>query len=452
MHRVNGQQLSLVAESDWSRLDVTVTNLSRQWEKYDSSFTPITTTSRPKPRHEVRRGLCLAKGKSFLPNGQWLETTCQRAALGKYADLQQLRINLKPENISDEAYVNRMKNCTVLNDYLDSFQPYVSLEEKEFPLAFVMIFAYRYRLVQQYMRQLRLLYRSHNAYCIHIDKKAPEWWISGIESMIKCLPNVVYIDDPVKVWFRHWSLLEAQLRCYMVLLELYRPLWKYGITLKGVELPLTTNREMVNFLKAQNNKVVLPKAESAQSPFTSQVILDQTAAKTKLFNGIAQLTNIQLPPAPNGVKLFRSSEESVGTALPRDFIDFALTDDSSLDLRQYLRLVQAAEDYFYQTVNQLSNPAPPGQVTAHSVTPPIIYMYRDKNDTCVLGNYLNFDRCTAQVKQLHRVLTFSDKKQHFFYHKYLLSHGGVVIGCVEEKLKWKNKREFSADCGRYFYQ
>ena len=170
------------------------------------------------------------------------------------------------------------------------------------------------------------------------------------------------------------------------------------------------------------------------------------------FNGIAQLTNIQLPPAPNGVKLFRSSEESVGTALPRDFIDFALTDDSSLDLRQYLRLVQAAEDYFYQTVNQLSNPAPPGQVTAHSVTPPIIYMYRDKNDTCVLGNYLNFDRCTAQVKQLHRVLTFSDKKQHFFYHKYLLSHGGVVIGCVEEKLKWKNKREFSADCGRYFYQ
>ena len=44
----------------------------------------------------------------------------------------------------------------------------------------------------------------------------------------------------------------------------------------------------------------------------------------------------------------------------------------------------------------------------------------------------------------------SDKKEHFFYHKYLLTYDGVVIGCLEEKLKLKNKREFLADCEKVF--
>ena len=427
-----------------------MTNLSRHWEKYDRKSAPITRILDVKSRHEVRRELCYAKGKTFLPRGQWAKTTCHRAALGNTTAVQQLYSISKPENISDQQYISNMMNCTILNEYLQSFEPYTSLEEKEFPLAFVMIFAYRDKLLQQYMRQLRLLYRSHNVYCIHIDKKAPEWWIEGIQSMVKCLSNVVFIDDPVKVWFRHWSLLEAQLRCYSVLLDLEEPIWKYGITVKGVELPLVTNREMVNYLRTRNNRVVLPKVVNPQGLFTSQVILDQVVAKTKLMNGIARLTKILLPPVPNGVQLYRSFEESVGAALPRDFIEFSLADDRSLDLRQYLRSVQAAEDFYYQTVNQLTNPAPPGQVLENSETPPIIYMYQDKNHTCVVGNYLNFDKCTVRRKQLHRVMMLSDKKEHFFYHKYLLTYDGVVIGCLEEKLKLKNKREFLADCEKIF--
>lgn len=451
LHSVNGQQLSQVVETDWSRLNVTVTNLSRHWENYDSKFAPITKILDKKSRKEVRRDLCYDKGKSFFPTGQWTATTCSRAAVGNSTALQQLVNSSKTENISDEQYITNMSNCTILNEYLQSFEPYTSLEEKEFPLAFVMIFAYRSQLLQQYMRQLRLLYRRHNVYCIHIDRKGPDWWIDGIQSMIKCLPNVVFIDDPVKVWFRHWSLLEAQLRCYSVLLDLEEPVWKYGITVKGVEMPLVTNREMVKFLKTQNNRVVLPKVASPKDPFALQVILDQTLAKTKLLTGIARLSNILLPPVPNEVQLYRSFEESVSSALPRDFIEFCLADDRSLDLRKYLKEVQAAEDFFYQTVNRLLNPAPPGQVLARSVTPPIIYMYHDKNDSCVIGNYLNLDKCTVQRNQLYKIMKLAEKKQHFFYHKYLLSHDAVVISCLEEKLKLKNKYEFSTDCGKFHY-
>jgi len=60
--------------------------------------------------------------------------------------------------------------------------------ERAFPLAFSLL---AYENLRQTERLLRLVYRPHNAYCIHVDRKAGAAMHAGVEALAACLPNVV---------------------------------------------------------------------------------------------------------------------------------------------------------------------------------------------------------------------------------------------------------------------
>nr|KAG5703703.1 hypothetical protein BaRGS_022992 [Batillaria attramentaria] len=111
-------------------------------------------------------------------------------------------------------------NCTsyVLNNGFRLAS--VSEEELSFPLAFSVLV---YKEIAQVERLLRLIYRPHNVYCVHVDRTSEEPFQSSLRLIeLECMRRL-------------WS---------------HAARWRYFINLTGQEFPLKTNKEMVTILKA----------------------------------------------------------------------------------------------------------------------------------------------------------------------------------------------------------
>ena len=106
-----------------------------------------------------------------------------------------------------------------------------------------------YEQFEQNERVLRLIYRPHNFYCLHIDAKSPLTMHRAAWSVSSCLPNVFVAHPPVNVTWGTISVVHAELLCMKQLLNLNSG-WKYFINLVGRDFPLRTNLELVRILKA----------------------------------------------------------------------------------------------------------------------------------------------------------------------------------------------------------
>jgi hypothetical protein len=124
----------------------------------------------------------------------------------------------------------------------------VSNEEKSFPLAFTLIV---HEQLAQTEALLRAVYRPHNFYCIHVDKKAAVLFRDSLVKLAGCLDNVYVSNRSVDVLWGTYSVLDADVTCMRVLLE-KSSRWKYVINLSTYDFPLKTNLELVKILKAFN--------------------------------------------------------------------------------------------------------------------------------------------------------------------------------------------------------
>ena len=122
----------------------------------------------------------------------------------------------------------------------------VTEEEKQFPIAFTLVV---FKHASQVEQLLRAIYRPHNAYCVHVDKKSPQAFLRAVRAIVKCLPNVFVAPVLVPVQWGKYSVLEAELICMDSLLK-QSVKWKYLINLTGQEYPLKTNYELVKILQA----------------------------------------------------------------------------------------------------------------------------------------------------------------------------------------------------------
>ena len=135
--------------------------------------------------------------------------------------------------------------CTNFKDELeDNF--YTTKEELDFPLAFALLIHNR---PFQVYRPLKVLYRPHNMYCIHYDSRSSEDLKLLFNKLADCFDNIIISSVVGEVdWGRH-SLMDAQMTCFGDLLKRHHEYpWRYVITLCGKELPLRTNKEMVQLL------------------------------------------------------------------------------------------------------------------------------------------------------------------------------------------------------------
>ena len=150
--------------------------------------------------------------------------------------------------ISATEYFWRTENCDCLLSDLDYFvSPEDSTdEERQFPIAFSLL---TYENLEQTERLLRLIYRPHNIYCIHLDAKSSPVVRDGLEAIAACLDNVFIAKPAISTDWGKISIVHAELLCMRQLLVLHKR-WKYFINLVGRDFPLRTNYELVKILQA----------------------------------------------------------------------------------------------------------------------------------------------------------------------------------------------------------
>ena len=155
----------------------------------------------------------------------------------------------KVNGLSKTELFQKANHCSWLISEFDR-EYYVSEVELQFPLAFALNV---YNAPRQIFRFLKVIYRKHNVYCIHYDKKSNSQFKQLINQLAKCLPNVIVPSVIENVIWGWHTIVDAQLHCFEKLLEMKSQYqWKYVITLCGKEVPLRTNREMVQSLSKLN--------------------------------------------------------------------------------------------------------------------------------------------------------------------------------------------------------
>jgi len=154
----------------------------------------------------------------------------------------------KYTTITATEYAQRTDDCDC---FRSDFGYFVSPEdttdeERRFPIAFSLL---TYENLEQTERLLRLIYRPHNVYCIHVDAKSPAELHEGLEAIAGCFDNVFVAKPPVSTYWGKISVVHAEILCMRQLLHVYKG-WKYFINLVGRDFPLRTNYELVKILQA----------------------------------------------------------------------------------------------------------------------------------------------------------------------------------------------------------
>ena len=149
-----------------------------------------------------------------------------------------------------------MQSSHIVDEYSNNF--YVSSEEENFPVAYILVV---YTNVQQVLRLLKVIYRPHNLYCIHPDAKQELKFIRAFQAISRCLDNVFVASKLEKVYYAHHSIMDAQLNCMQDLMRFKPSRWRYAINLCGRELPLKTNREIVQSLIKLNGSSAMDSGE-----------------------------------------------------------------------------------------------------------------------------------------------------------------------------------------------
>ena len=246
-------------------------------------------------------GLVTAVQPPVEANGQLLKT-------GNSTEQERVQSELKTwtnKETIDEFYT-KVQRCSYVRNLLSSENFYTSDTERNFPLAYAILF---HDSPQQIMRLLRVIYRPHNVYCLHPDGKANKNLIQAFRKLASCFNNIFIPDNLVEVTYAHISMVDAQLKCFRYLVYGYQHFqWKYANILCGKELPFYSNRVMVfcrivcydTLSKLNGDSVVnlyrLPD-NAYQERFTSHY---------KARNGNMLLVATRWWRVPFGIKLYKS--------------------------------------------------------------------------------------------------------------------------------------------------
>ena len=231
-------------------------------------------------------------------------------------------------------------NCSrIREDFFNNF--YTSREEMNFPLAFSISV---HDSAQQVVRMLKVIYRPHNLYCIHYDLKTSSRFRQVFDNIAKCLSNVFIPSKVIKVNWGDYTILDAQLSCITDLynVRLYVE-WKYLITLCGKELPIRTNREIVQLLKPLNGTSALIHLDVPEEERWRIERKSFINSRGKLFQ-----SRKRLGPVPYNLKIHKSSAYF---GLTPQFVDYILHDEKANALLNFMhRGVSSAEEHFYSTL------------------------------------------------------------------------------------------------------
>ena len=183
-------------------------------------------------------------------------------------------------SISAKEYILRTVNCKQFvyeRGYIMTIPPH---EDNTVRMAFSIIM---YKGVEHVERILRLIYRPHHFYCIHVDKKSPANVLAAMTGISNCFLNVFIASKLHDVRWGTFTNLLPDLTCMEDLL--YYPGWQYFHNLAGQEFPLKTMAEITTIVKAMNGS---NDAEGIKTGLTHRYVYHCAMSKSKVY----KLTNL----------------------------------------------------------------------------------------------------------------------------------------------------------------
>ena len=233
--------------------------------------------------------------------------------------------------------------ATIKEEFTENL--YTTKEELAFPLAFVMNI---HNNLRQIARFLKVIYRPHNLYCLHYDQKSGNEVKSIVTRLAACLDNVIIPQRIVSVVYGCYTIMEAQLSCMKEIIEARHHSahhqWMYVITLCGKELPLRTNLEIIHILTKLNGtsgllQTPIPK-DDLQRRFTNKFTIENDTE--------CHRTEVKLGPVPHNIDSIRKSLAYF--SLTPDFVHFLLTNETALELYEYMKDAANPEEHYFSTL------------------------------------------------------------------------------------------------------
>ncbi|XP_076436586.1 N-acetyllactosaminide beta-1,6-N-acetylglucosaminyl-transferase-like [Babylonia areolata] len=324
---------------------------------------------------------------------------------------------------NDHTYIRDTYNCTRFVQergyILDA-----SEKEKEFPIAFSVVF---YKDIEQMERLLRAIYRPHNLYCLHLDKKSPPSTWRAVRGVTSCLPNVFLSSRAVSVEWGEFSVLEPELICMQDLW--HNKTWRYFINLTGQEFPLKTNLQLVEILSAFNGSNDVDGTTNSRY-------------RCRWYNNFV---------APHHIKPLKGN---LHVAASRPFVDFLLHSHVAADFLDWVRNTEVPDETFFSSLNHNPHLHAPGSFLGPPDTDakfkPYLSRFKNWGDNWKdVEDRLNF--CwPCHGKRVRSICIFGvgdlpslTSRKELFANKFHADFQPLTVDCLEQWLWNMTMAEYS---------
>lgn len=332
---------------------------------------------------------------------------------------------------TDDEVASWANNCSSFINSQKYITSTLTLEEEEYPIAYSISI---YKDLQSFENLLRGIYRPQNIYCVHVDQKSLAEFQTKVEKIIRCFDNVFLASKMTRVWYGHWTIVQATLNCMedLVKHKVTHP-WKYMINTCGQDYPIKTNLETVRALKKLNGSNSVPSRALDQNEEKYKRSLYVYKHPKNIENNHEYLvkTNLSKTPPPHGIHLYTGRDYFV---LKREAVEFILSDSKIHDFFDWCKDTKIPDETVWATTQRMY-PEFPGS------TPP-----DKKFDTyteATLSRVIRWQRnytCGGQF--LRRVCVYGSadlnmliKKKPLLANKFSTNVDVFAMNCLAEWLR-----------------
>ncbi|CAI9540484.1 unnamed protein product [Staurois parvus] len=348
--------------------------------------------------------------------------------------LDLLRVDYKKRHnrLTEKDFINLTKDCNSFTKNRKYILYPLSREESEFPIAYSIVVHHKIDMLE---RLLRSIYTPQNYYCIHVDKKSSESFLSAVKAIASCFENVFIASELENVVYASWTRVQADLNCMK---DLYKAnaQWKYLINLCGMDFPIKTNREIVQMLKALKGENSL---ESEKMPVHKE---SRWRKHYDIANGGIHKTDIDKEPPPSQIPVFSGSAYFI---VSRAFVGNVLENNKARTFLEWSKDTYSPDEFLWATLQRI--PDVPGSVPANSKY--------DVSDMNSIARFVKWEYWEGDVAKgapyppcsgthVRSVcvfgagdLQFMLKQHHLFANKFDIEVDPVAIQCLEEHLRHK---------------
>ena len=294
----------------------------------------------------------------------------------------------------------------------------VTPQEKDFPLAFGLKI---HHAPEMFERLLRVLWRPHNFYCVHVDSKTPLEIYQLVQDVTDCFDNVVMADVRVDLVYLSITSLLSDVECMRKAVNSTVP-WKYYLNLSGQEFPLKTNLEIVQILSLLNGK------NDVESYLPTHYVSSWFNFHHIIVNGSVYQTKVKKEPFRYPIPIRKGSAYG---AFSHEFLEFALKSQLAREFIVWLVDTMAPDELFWATLNHL--PGTPG-----GVRHPVSHRYGTVLSRAVVWEWDKY-KCRSYVRGVC-IFTASDlpwlgSRPELIANKFDQVVDPIALDCLEVALE-----------------